>query len=381
MFYITVRQSPMYKQMTLEDLLYGTDDGSATTLLNSNISNTHTYERDHIRESMVRAINIPRLISILRRFNESTAALRDVPRRTLYHSFAIPKASGGLRRIDAPLPELMEALRQLKRIFEDDFGALYHTSAFAYVKKRSTIDAVKRHQANESKWFGKYDLSNFFGSTTLEFVMQMFSMVFPFSEVIKDPAGREELEKAIELAFLNKGLPQGTPISPLITNVMMIPIDHNLSKALRNFENQSFVYTRYADDFLISSKYDFDPGKIENLIISILSEYQAPFRIKKEKTRYGSSSGKNWNLGIMLNKDNQITVGHKNKRHFKLMLSTYVKDKENGIRWDLHDIQTMEGYRNYYRMVEGETIDRIVDHISQKYNVDVVRMIKEDLKS
>ena len=381
MFYITVRQSPMYKQMTLEDLLYGTDDGSATTLLNSNISNTHTYERDHIRESMVRAVNIPRLISILRRFNESTAALREVPRRTLYHSFSIPKASGGLRRIDAPLPELMEALRQLKRIFEDDFGALYHTSAFAYVKKRSTIDAVKRHQTNESKWFGKYDLSNFFGSTTLEFVMQMFSMVFPFSEVIKDPAGREELEKAIELAFLNKGLPQGTPISPLITNVMMIPIDHNLSKALRNFENQSFVYTRYADDFLISSKYDFDPGKIENLIISILSEYQAPFRIKKEKTRYGSSSGKNWNLGIMLNKDNQITVGHKNKRHFKLMLSTYVKDKENGIRWDLHDIQTMEGYRNYYRMVEGETIDRIVYHISQKYNVDVVRMIKEDLKS
>lgn len=381
MFYITVRQSPMYKQMTLEDLLYGTDDGSVTTLLNSNISNTHTYERDHIRESMVRAVNIPRLISILRRFNESTAALREVPRRTLYHSFSIPKASGGLRRIDAPLPELMEALRQLKRIFEDDFGALYHTSAFAYVKKRSTIDAVKRHQANESKWFGKYDLSNFFGSTTLEFVMQMFSMVFPFSEVIKDSVGREELEKAIELAFLNKGLPQGTPISPLITNVMMIPIDHNLSKALRNFENQSFVYTRYADDFLISSKYDFDPGKIENLIISILSEYQAPFRIKKEKTRYGSSSGKNWNLGIMLNKDNQITVGHKNKRHFKLMLSTYVKDKENGIRWDLHDIQTMEGYRNYYRMVEGETIDRIVDHIFQKYNVDVIRMIKEDLKS
>lgn len=381
MFYITVRQSPMYKQMTLEDLLYGTDDSSVTTLLNSNISNTHTYERDHIKESMARAANIPRLISILRRFNDSTEMLRGVPRRTLYHSFSIPKASGGLRRIDAPLPELMEALRQLKRIFEDDFGALYHTSAFAYVKKRSTIDAVKRHQANESKWFGKYDLSNFFGSTTLEFATQMFSMVFPFSEVIKDPMGRKEFEKAIELAFLNKGLPQGTPISPLITNVMMIPIDHNLSKALRNFENQSFVYTRYADDFLISSKYDFDPGKIESLIISTLNEYNAPFRIKKEKTRYGSSSGKNWNLGIMLNKDNQMTVGHKNKRHFKLMLSTYIKDKRSGVKWDLHDIQTMEGYRNYYRMVEGETIDRIVDHISKKYNVDVVRMIKEDLKS
>lgn len=49
----------------------------------------------------------------------------------------------------------MDALRRLKTMLEEDFHVLYHTSAFAYIKKRCTVDAVKRHQKNESKWFGK----------------------------------------------------------------------------------------------------------------------------------------------------------------------------------------------------------------------------------
>ena len=220
------------------------------------------------------------------------------------------------RRIDAPKEELKGALYQLKAIFEEMFGALYHTSAFAYVKNRSTLDALKRHQANESKWFGKYDLSNFFGSTTVDFIMKMFSMIFPFSEVVKYQSGKAELEKALSLCSLREVLPQGTPISPTITNIMMIPVDHKLSNTLRNFNGQSFVYTRYADDFLISSKYNFKFKDVEQLLVDTLAEFDAPFTIKSEKTRYGSSAGSNWNLGVMLNKDNKITVGYKKKRQF-----------------------------------------------------------------
>ena len=83
----------------------------------------------------------------------------------------------------------------------------------------------------------------------------------------------------------------------------------------------------------------------------------------------------------MLNKDNQITVGHRKKRQFQAMLASYIMDKRNGIQWDKSDIQTMEGYRNYYRMVEGETIDKMVEHIGKKFNVDVVQLIKDDLRA
>lgn len=83
----------------------------------------------------------------------------------------------------------------------------------------------------------------------------------------------------------------------------------------------------------------------------------------------------------MLNKDNEITVGYKKKKQFQAMLSSYIMDKRNGIAWDKSDIQTMEGYRNYYRMVEGETIDKMVEHISSKFGVNVVQMIKNDLRT
>ena len=378
MFYITVKQPPMYHQMTLEEFLFGTN--VSKQMLSSNLSNTKTYEFDRISNRFLDTIDVQELIQVLTTFNEQTKGLRDRPRHDLYREFHIPKKSGGLRKIDAPESELMDALRRLKTIFEENFKALYHTSAFAYVQHRCTIDCIKRHQANESKWFGKYDLSNFFGSTTPEFVLHMFSMIFPFSEIMKDEVGRREFETAIDLAFLDGGLPQGTPLSPTITNIMMIPVDFKLANGFRDFNGQRFIYTRYADDFQVSSRYTFSFREVERFISDTLHEFGAPFQINSSKTRYGSSAGSNWNLGIMLNKDNEMTVGYKAKKQFQAMLSSYIMDKKNGIAWDKTDIQTMDGYRNYYRMVEGDTIDKMVEHIGRKFGVNVEQMIQQDLR-
>ena len=378
MVYITVMQSPIYHQMTLEEFLF--QNFQAQTILNTNVSNTRTYAYETVSEHFTSRIDTDALIRKLVRFNDQTEALRAQERSTLYETFHIPKKSGGLRRIDAPKPELMNALRNLKTIFEEDFHALYHTSAFAYVKNRCTVDAVKRHQKNNSKWFGKLDLHDFFGSTTLDYVIKMFSIVFPFSEIVKFPNGEAELRKALDLAFLNGGLPQGTPLSPLITNVMMIPVDYKLANAFRDFDKQRFIYTRYADDFIISSKVDFDVHRVEKLVVDTLHEFGAPFTINESKTRYGSSAGRNWNLGVMLNKDNEITVGHKKKRQFQSMLYNYITDKRKGISWPREDIQTMQGLHSYYRMVEPETIDAIVKHTNEKMETDVLRLIKDDLR-
>ena len=275
----------------------------------------------------------------------------------------------------------MNALRELKTLFETHMFALYHTTAFAYIRGRSTIDAIKRHQRNESKWFLKLDFSNFFGNTTPKFVLDMMSMIFPFSEIVKRPAGKAELEKALSLCFLNNGLPQGTPISPFITNVMMIPVDHKISNTMRNFDDRRFVYTRYADDLLISCKINFNKDSVQQFVIDTLTEFKAPFSIKQEKTRYGSAAGRNWNLGVMLNKDNQITVGHKRKKEFKAMLDNYVRDRKAGNGWDRHDIQVLGGLISYYRMVEKDYINYLLQQYSEKHGADIERCIKTDLSA
>lgn len=380
MVYIVVKQSPMYKQMNIEDLLFGSVCDNL--LISKNIGNTKTYCLEELPEKLHRAINKGALINKLKEFNQSVDHLRTVDRAKLYYSFLIPKKTGGTRRIDAPNPELMDALRSLKTLFETSFGAkvLYHTSAFAYIEGRSTIDAVKRHQANESRWYAKFDLSNFFGNTTMEFTMQQLSMIFPFSEIIKIPEGRVELEKALDLAFLNGGLPQGTPISPLITNIIMIPIDFKLKKALRDFDGKYHVYTRYADDFIISSRYDFNFRNVEKLIADTIVESGAKFRLKPEKTRYGSTAGRNYNLGLIVTSENRITIGNAKKRQIEMLMRNYAIDVKNGNRWDISDVQVFAGQLSYLRMVELDVFERIVQHINGKFSIDIMSEIKADLK-
>jgi len=378
MIYITVKQSPIYHQMTIEELLM--QDFTAPAVINPNLTNTKTYEVEYVSERFMRRLDVDMLIAKLVQFNQSVESLRQQKRSDLYETFYIPKKSGGLRRIDAPKAELMDALRRLKTILEEDFHVLYHTSAFAYVKKRCTVDAVKRHQANNSKWFGKLDLHDFFGSTTLDFAMSMLSKIFPISEVVKVETGRNALQCALELAFLNGGLPQGTPISPLITNVMMIPVDFKLANTLREFEQQKFVYTRYADDFIISSKYDFDPAVIEKLLVDTLSEFHAPFTINSAKTRYGSSAGRNWNLGLVLNKDNEITIGRRNKEYLKAACNSYVKGKKNGVNWDLHDVAVLRGTITYYKMVEPEYMSKFIAWFNEKNSVNLIKMLRDEFR-
>ena len=383
--YVVVVLNKRTVQLSLDDFFFLSDDEwndryKNYTHRDGRNTNTRTYLTKNA-EKISRAFYINDIIKTFQDFNNKYSDLIETEKKELYRSFHIPKRSGGLRQIDAPKPRLMEALRELKWIFEEKCGAMYHTSAFAYVKGRSTLDAVKRHQGNESKWFAKFDLHNFFGSTTPEFVTKMFSMIFPFSRVIEDPAGKEAFETAISLVFLNGGLPQGTPISPLITNIMMIPIDYKLFNMFRNYDNRKFVYTRYADDFIISCKIDFSYKMIEDEIVKVLQEFGAPFELNRKKTRYGSSAGSNWNLGVMLNKDNQITVGYKNKKKFTAMLYSYGMDKKNGKDWTLNDVQVLEGYRNYYSMVEKEAIQKIVDKMNQKVGLDITEAIRNDLKT
>lgn len=396
--YIVVKQSPRYHQMSLDELLFGAFDSPAPSP-NYDSSGTKTYKVDNVSERFSNTVYVDGLIRKLHIFNESVAELREAPRDTLYHTFLIPKKSGsGMRRIDAPNDELKDALRRLKTIFEENFNALYHTSAFAYVRGRSTVDAVKNHQLNKSRWFGKFDLHDFFGSTTLDWIMQQFGMVFPFSEVMKSEQGAAELRTALELAIYHGGLPQGTPISPTITNIMMIPIDFELANTFRNMQferkgimakeggegdtplTQRLVYTRYADDFIISSRYAYDIRQVEEFLLSTLKKFNAPFTLNTKKTRYGSSAGSNWNLGVMLNKDNEITIGHKRKQQFQNLIHNYIFDRQNGRAWDPGDIMTLKGYYDYYRMVEPEAIRNIVDHMNKKLGVNLLACIKEDLR-
>lgn len=378
-YYITVNREPRVYQLTFEDIMYGLDESKLA--LQKDTRDTTTWKVDAINRRLIEKTDFNAMQAALRGFVERYQDLIAVEdKSTLYRSFKIPKRSGGLRQIDAPNDELKRALYDLKMIFEKKFYMSYHTAAFAYVHGRSTIDSVKRHQQNKSRWFLKTDMRHFFPSTSPEFLMKMLCMTFPFCAFIEDDWGnRELLEKALSLCFLNGGLPQGTPTSPMLTNALMIPIDHAISKMCHEYQPH-LCYTRYADDILISSEYSFKWTDVQNKLIAILNAFEAPFSLHPDKTRYGSSAGRNWNLGVMLNAENKITIGHEKKKVFKAMVFQFMTDDAKGVAWGLEDVQHFLGLISYYRMVEKENIDAILATYSAKFNKDVEATAKALLK-
>ena len=82
----------------------------------------------------------------------------------------------------------------------------------------------------------------------------------------------------------------------------------------------------------------------------------------------------------MLNKDNKITIGHQKKKTFKAMCCSYIASKQNNQPWDRHDLEVFNGLISYYKMVEKDYILYTIDHYNQKYGVNMMAMIREDLR-
>lgn len=373
MIYITVRQKPKEKQISWLDLL-SEDDISMNDTITNGAAGTITRVLPEATPELLSKINVPEMVNTLKRFNENHKNLFDADRKSLYRHFTIPKKTGGLRPIDAPCDELKLALDELSLILTEKFGVLYHTSAFAYIQNRSTVQLVRKHQVNESNWFYKTDISGFFPSTTLPFTMKMLKMIFPLSEISKDPEGYKELEKAISLGFLNGVLPQGTPLSPKLTNILSIPIDHRL---FNDLAHKRFVYTRYADDLHISCQQKFDPAKMTKYIEKVFREFGAPWILKPEKTHYGSRKGRNHLLGVVLNADNDIKVGYVTKKHFRGMTANFIMDYKHNKPWPADEVQQYAGLVSYYKMVEKEYFENLIEHFNKKFNVNINNIIKQ----
>ena len=404
--YITYKAAPKTRQITIDEILAGIIE-SEKLKYREDVTSTVTVCRDELTPRLRAMTDINRMIRELETFNKKYEQLESEPDMSVHYThYEIPKKTGGMRPIDAPDKILSDALNELQTLLKSFMLADYHTAAHAYVPHRSTLTAVKKHQEGhvrtktnpttgekeqviyENNWSVKFDFHGFFPSSNPEFVMGMLSVIYPFALIMQDPfGGHEALSDALKIAFLRNGLPQGSPLSPWLTNVMMIPFDHLLSRKIRHgFRmkdgiTRDFTYTRYADDITISCYLSFDYMEMQDVIKNILAYIHAPFTLNEEKTHYGNRhSSKNWVLGLMWNQDNEITVGWRNIKTFKIMLSNYIRCKKENAPWTIEDVQELNGLISYYQMVEKDKIEALISKANNKYHVDAMAMIKDDLR-
>lgn len=303
----------------------------------------------------------------------------------LYKTFFIPKKSGGARRIDAPITQLNHFLK----IVKDNLECIVHDAAHAYVKGKSTKTALMKHQENNSNWFLKIDFKDFFSSFNKNRILNGLKNIFPYNIILDDhenytvdeltflnttltalTTAKKHLIALIEIATLKNGtLPQGTPLSPFLTNILMIPIDYHIQKSLTNIHHKYTIYTRYADDLLFSSIHKFENiSHVTSEIQNILNTHGYQFlTINEEKTRLGSSAGSNYNLGIVLNKKNNLSLGYKKKRLLKVKMHKFLHRKDDFAADNpeiLTNLRKLQGNLSYFRHFEPEYFE----YLNKKYN-------------
>lgn len=231
-----------------------------------------------------------------------------------YKTFKIPKRSGGFREIDAPNDELKVIQKRIAKFITNKLKYLPSNNAYGFTKNRNCKLAMEQHQKNGSKYFLKLDIHDFFNSTTKEIILREMNRHWCFAIL---PDNLKDFW--LTLCTKENVLPQGSPASPVFANIVLHEFDLWLDENLKRLD-KDMVYTRYADDLLISSKNKFHQNikEIVDNISAKLKDYN--LTLSEHKTRYGTNAGRNWNLGIMYNKDNNLTVGYRQKKLFKNIL-------------------------------------------------------------
>jgi retron-type reverse transcriptase len=165
----------------------------------------------------------------------------------------------------------------------------------------------------------------------------------------------------------NRHLPQGSPASPAISNLVCRNLDSRLAAIA---ENLGFCYTRYADDLTFSTSEDVS-SKISNLIKNTkFIIHSENFTVNDNKTKISGKSVQQEVTGVIVN--TQINISKKTLKAFRATLYQIEQEGLSGKSWgkSTNLIAAITGFANYVAMInptKGAEFKSSVERIKQKY--------------
>lgn len=160
---------------------------------------------------------------------------------------SIPKASGGERQLGIPTVQDRLIQQGLLQVLSPLFEPTMSMHSYGFRPGRSAHDAVRAASAYVSSgkaWVVDIDLKNFFDQVDHDKLMHRVGQVVRDKRVLQligrylrsplqDRAGTRQTR--------TRGTPQGGPLSPLLANIYLTPLDQEL-------ERRGISFVRYADD-------------------------------------------------------------------------------------------------------------------------------------
>lgn len=269
-------------------------------------------------------------------------------------SVEIPKAGGGTRQLGVPtvLDRLIQqALHQvLSPIFEPEFSDF----SYGFRKGRSAHEAIlqaKRYQEEGRNWVVDMDLEKFFDRVNHDILMARVG------RKVKDKRIRRLIRSYLNAGVMEGGIvsardmgtPQGSPISPLLSNILLDDLDKELDK-------RGHAFCRYADDSNIYVRSEKAGRRVLDSITRFV-EKKLKLKVNQGKSAVARPSRRKFlGYSFMRNKERiKVRVPKESIRKIKKKLKQVFRqgrgrNLEKFIKEMLNPV--IRGWINYYKLVE-----------------------------
>lgn len=193
----------------------------------------------------------------------------------------IPKPDGGIRLLGIPTVVDRMVQQAVAQILTPIFERTFSNSSYGFRPKRDAKQAIKKAREyieNGHKWVVDIDLAKYFDTVNHDKLMALVAREIKDKRVLK--LIRRFLQSGVMINGVvietEEGCPQGGPLSPLLSNVMLTELD----KAL---EKRGHKFCRYADDCNIYVKSRRAGERVMENITNFL-ENKLKLKVNKDKS-------------------------------------------------------------------------------------------------